>query len=133
MRKTILVFIALLLVAGALLYGRHQRREQVLAVTIAAQQRRDGVLAEARSASSALSTAGNAVKFRGAAQGCQPENPAAYSEWEARSKDALDSWARANVLLPGDPEVKLGAANAVSLTKAVTDKGFACLAQRGIS
>jgi hypothetical protein len=130
MRKTFFVFIVLLLVAGGLLYARQQRREQVPADARAAQQQRSDVLAEARQASSALATAGKAVRFLGIDQGCRAVSAAAYSVWAARAQDALDSWIRANALLPDDPEVKQGSADAVKLTKAVTDRGFACLAQR---
>jgi hypothetical protein len=118
MRKSFLIFLALLLVTGGFLYAR--------------QQRRDEVLAQARVASSALGTAAEAVKFQWEYQGCPPESDAIYAEWNRRYADAESFSGRAaGVFGIDDPDVRLIRDGVFNQKIAMSEKRLQCLKLQG--
>jgi hypothetical protein len=117
-RKSFLIFLALLLVTGGFLYAR--------------QQRRDTILGEARMASSALGTSAEAVKFRWEYEGCPPENQAIYAEWTRRLADAKALSSRAvDVFGSDDPDIQMIDSGLHNQSIAMSDKHIQCLVQQG--
>lgn len=118
MTKSFVVFLGILFV--------------VLAVLLVRNQRREGILEDARRTSVALAAAGDEVEFQWEYRSCPPENSGVYAEWTRRLADAKASSSRATELLGwDDPDVQLLNVKILNQVILLSERHIACFKRQG--